>query len=125
MLKDETFGVNNTVSPYKNQQLPLLSSKNRLSKIGENAKLSSRNQARMQNYSESKYSSESKHSKYSKKVLDMTSSVNYNKLYDESDSLLELIILTLSSAFKAKPKQAAGIVPRDFKFLTVAVVKGK
>ena len=113
------------MSPYKNQNLPLLSSKNRLSRISENIKLSSRNQVKRLNNSDSKYSSESKHSKYSKKVLDMTSTVNYEKLYDDTDSLLELIILTLSNAFQAKPKQAAGIVPRDFKFLTVAVVKGK
>lgn len=55
----------------------------------------------------------------------MTYAVNYGKVFEETNTLQELIILTLSHAFHAKPKQSAGIVPRDFKFLTVAVVKGK
>jgi hypothetical protein len=73
----------------------------------------------------SMYSSTSKHSKYSKMALDMTEEIDYEKVVEETSSLHELVILTLSHAFGAKPKQAAGIVPHSFKFLTVAVVKAE
>lgn len=59
------------------------------------------------------------------KVLDVTDDINYDKIIEDTETLQEIIILSLSKAFGSKPKQAAGLVPRDFKFLTVAVVKGK
>jgi len=71
------------------------------------------------------FSSVSKHSKYSKKALDMIHEINYNKVIEDSDSLHEFIIITLSQAFKAKPRPVEGVRLNDFKYLTIAVVKGK
>lgn len=55
----------------------------------------------------------------------MTYEINYNKIVEESNNLQEFIIITLSKAFKAKSPPAEGLNPHDFKYLTIAVVKGK
>jgi hypothetical protein len=73
----------------------------------------------------STYSKLSIHSKYSKKALDVATEINHGRITVETETLHEFILLTLSKAFGANPKQAVGIVPRDFKFLTVTVIKSK
>lgn len=122
ILEVDTF-TKKSMSPYKNLKLPALTSnKNRHSRIVQTKKYGS---IKTIKEDKSVYSTASKASKYSKKALDITHEINYNQNAEETTSLHELIILTLSQAFGAKPRQAAGLVPRDFKFLTVAVVKGK
>ena len=59
------------------------------------------------------------------KVLDITYDIDYDQIIPKTETLQEIIILTLSNSFGSKPKRTVGLVPVDFKYLTVAVVKGK
>jgi len=124
ILELETLNTKMSLSPYKNLKLPALTSKKRLHDAGNHTKLPSVREKGVSRNNISVHSSASKHSKYSKKALDMTTEVDYDKVIGDTTSLHELIILTLSTAFGAKPRQAASLLPQSFKFLTVAVVKG-
>ncbi|CAI2384212.1 unnamed protein product [Moneuplotes crassus] len=111
-------------SPKKKLKLPALASLNNYNSISYSKNINAKSKIN-EKVERSLFSSSSKPSRYSKKALDMTHEINYNKIADEADSLHEFIIITLSKAFKAKPRPSEGFVnPNDFKFLTVAVVKG-
>ena len=124
ILEVDTLVTKNSQSPYKDLKLPSLASNKQIPKYKQAKVPSSRNNLKVVKEG-SVYSSATKHSKYSKKALDLTTEINYSKVAEDAESLHELIILTLSQAFGAKPRQAAGIVPQNFQFLTVAVVKGR
>lgn len=124
ILEVDTLVTKNSQSPYKDLKLPSLTPNKIVPKYKRTQIPSSRNNLKAVQEG-SVYSSATKHSKYSKKALDITTEINYSRAAEETESLHELIILTLSQAFGAKPRQAAGIVPHNFQFLTVAVVKGK
>ncbi|CAI2363143.1 unnamed protein product [Moneuplotes crassus] len=125
LVDEESYVSKNSISPHQKFKLPALTSLNNYKNVSLNKKISVRSRIN-ERADGSQHSTGSKHSKYSKKALDMTHEINYTKIVDESDSLHEFIIITLSKAFKAKPRPSEGLLDQDsFKFLTVAVVKGR
>jgi hypothetical protein len=56
-------------------------------------------------------------------VVDIMS-MDVNRMVDETESSLELILNTLCKAFDMKPKQAAALLTNNNQYLIHSVVKG-